>query len=94
MVDDESDVDVLFGETQYEGNRIIRRKAMSVPQSQKYPEGVKYRFHYGTLDGETLLRYDNSHSVHEKHEGENTEEIDYPGLAELYRRFINEVETK
>lgn len=94
MADDESDVEVLFDEIQYEGDRIVRRKAMSVPESSKHPEGIKYRFHYGTIDGETLLRYDNSHGVHERHEGESTEEIDYPGIAELHRRFSNEVETK
>ncbi len=94
MADDEPDVEVLEDEEQYEENRVIRRKVMSVPKSAKYPEGIKYRFHYGTLDGETLLRYDNSHGIHEKHKGENVEEIDYPGIAELYRRFSNEVETK
>lgn len=94
MAGDEPDVEVLFDETQYEANRVLRRKAMSVPRSSKYPEGIKYRFHYGTLNGETLLRYDNSHGVHEKHVGETTEEIDYPGIAELHRRFSNEVEKK
>jgi len=94
MVGDESAFEVLFDEIQYEANRIVRRKAMSVPKSSKHPEGITYRFHYGTLDGDTLLRYDNSHGVHEKHAGENVEEIDYPGIAELHRRFSREVEKK
>lgn len=90
----EDDVEVLEDEERYEGNRVIRRKVMEVPQSSKYPEGVKYRLHYGTLDGDTIIRYDNSHGIHEKHEGENTEEIEYPGMTELIRRFNKVTENK
>lgn len=91
MAGDESDIEVLLDETRYEADHVVRRKVMAVPESSKYPEGIKYRFHYGTLDGDTILRYDNSHGIHEKHVGENTEEIDYSGIAELHRRFITEV---
>jgi hypothetical protein len=72
--------------------RIINVRALSVPESEKFPEGIKYRFHYGTKAGETVLRYDNSHGVHERHTRETLDEIEYPGLATLYRRFRDEVE--
>ena len=34
----------------------------------EYPSGWKYRLHYGTVDGETLVRYDNSHEKQKGHE--------------------------
>lgn len=92
--DDESDVDVLLDQKRREDNRVIRRKVLEVPKSSKFPEGIKYRLHYGTFDGNTIIRYDNSHGTHERHEGENTEEIEYPGMTELIRRFNGEIEDK
>lgn len=64
---------------------------LRVPESEKFPEGIKYRLHYGTRDGDTILRYDNSHGVHEKHVGDEVEIIEYPGIAALYRRFLREL---
>lgn len=65
-------------------------KIMRVPQSDKYPEGVKYRMHYGHIGDEDdpIIRYDNSHGRHEKHTGDDVEEIEFPGLASLYDRFV------
>lgn len=72
--------------------RIIRVKIMEVPRSEKFPDRVKYRMHYGTKDGDTLLRYDNSHGVHERHTPTETEKIDFPGIATLYRMFRAEID--
>ncbi|MFC7156180.1 DUF6516 family protein [Halomarina halobia] len=60
-----------------------------VPKSEKFPEGIKYRLHYGYTDGEDdpIIRFDNSHGVHEKHVGDEVERIDFTGLARLYDRF-------
>lgn len=91
MTENESDVETLIDEERKENGRILRAKALSVPKSSEYPEGVKYRFHYGTFDGETLLRYDNSHGVHERHVGENVEEIAFTNVVELYRQFVDEI---
>jgi hypothetical protein len=88
------DVDVVLNrERETEDGQILRVKAMKVPESEKFPEGVKYRFHYGTKDGDTILRYDNSHGVHERHTPESLEEVDYPdgGIVELYDRFLTEI---
>lgn len=92
--DDGSDVTVLLDDNVQSENRVRDRTVLSVPKSSKFPEGVKYALHYGTRDGETIIRYDNAHGVHEKHEGENVEEIEYPGIGELNRRFLKEIEDK
>ena len=64
-----------------------------------YPCGWKYRLHFGTTEGTTLLRYDNSHERtkgHERHFTENgierTERIDFPGMDALLNRFYREIE--
>lgn len=75
-----------------EDGYVLRIKVLSVPESDSYPEGIKYRMHFGTIDGDTLLRYDNSHGVHERHSPEGIEEIDFPGFEVLYRRFKNEID--
>lgn len=93
MASDDVEV-VLDRERETEDGNVVRVKAMRVPESEEFPEGVKYRFHYGTLAGDTILRYDNSHGVHERHTEDDLEEIEYPdgGLVELYDRFLDEIE--
>jgi len=61
----------------------------------KYPCGYDYTLHYGTTDGETLLRYDNAHERskgHERHTRDDVTEITFPGMMELYERFCSEIE--
>ena len=63
----------------------------------KYPSGWDYALHFGTLDGETLLRYDNAHERtkgHERHTLEGVEEIEFPGMFDLLDRFQREVENQ
>ena len=65
-----------------------------VPESEAYPDGVRYSMHYGDYDGTTILRYDNAHGAtkgHERHTPEDAEEIDFPGWQELLQRFRQEV---
>lgn len=63
-----------------------------------YPSGWKYSLHYGTVDDETILRYDNAHERtkgHERHSGDDRdsrERIDFPGMYVLLRRFYREVD--
>ena len=38
-----------------------------------------------------ILRYDNHHGVHERHEGENVDKIEFPGAEQLLRRSIEEL---
>lgn len=65
---------------------------LRVPTSEKFPEGIKYAFHFGSSGSDDpILRYDNHHGVHERHEGEAVEEIPFPGYEQLLRRFIREL---
>lgn len=62
--------------------------------SADHPCGWKYSLHYGTQDGDTLLRYDNAHERtkgHERHTKEAVRIIDFPGMIELYNRFQVEI---
>jgi len=55
----------------FEDGTVLRVRVLAVPESEKFPDGVKYRLHYGTDSGETLVRYDNSHGDHERHTSED-----------------------
>ena len=71
--------------------------AWTVPETEAYPNGIKYSFQYMDADGNTLLRYDNAPyhldvGRHHRHppDGEPTP-LDYTGLADLVAAFQNEV---
>lgn len=71
---------------------------------EAYPSAWAYSLHYGTLepdpprtlDDGTIRRYDNAHEDtkgHELHVAPNPEpkQIDFPGMAALWRQFWNEI---
>ena len=71
--------------------------AWQVPESEEFPQGLKYSFQYINPDGDTLLRYDNSPyhrdiGRHHRHapDGEITP-LEFTGLAELIDDFQTEV---
>ena len=77
-----------------ESDRFVRITVRLVPESEAYPEGVKYSMHYGEYDGTTILRYDNAHGEtkgHERHTPEGTESIDFEGWRPLLEQFREEV---
>jgi len=88
---------LLFRERENFDDRYAEVKAWDVPQSDRYPDGVKYSFKYGEFDGDTVFRYDNfpDHpgvSHHHRHERDGSVEgIEFSGVAALYRRFKSEV---
>jgi hypothetical protein len=86
-VDD--DVTVVRDEyEQYTDGTVARVRVLQVPQSPTFEHGIKYAFHYDdAVADETIIRFDNHHGVHELHLGETTYEIDFPGLAALYRAW-------
>ncbi|GAA0272119.1 toxin-antitoxin system TumE family protein [Halobacterium noricense] len=44
----------------YADNTVARIRILDVPESDKFPEGVKYAFHYGEAGGDTpIIRFDN-----------------------------------
>ena len=72
--------------------------AWSVPESARFPEGVKYSMQYGeTETGDTIFRYDNfpdhpDAPPHHKHtESGDVTGVDFEGVRELYKRFREEV---
>lgn len=95
MAEGEADDTVLVIDTHLDlsGDRFARVMVRLVPESEAYPEEVKYSMHYGTYDGETILRYDNAHATkgHERHTPDGTEEVEFTGWRELVARFRNEV---
>ena len=76
--------------------RIVRIRVWRILGSDAYPSGVKYSFHYGDKEGNTILRYDSSHAVTKGHERRTASELDdeyeFPGdYRSFLRRFRNEV---
>lgn len=72
----------------YDDGQVARVRVLAVPVSERFPEGVKYAFHYGDADGEhPIIRFDNHHATHELHIGADTYDIDFPGLAALYEAW-------
>jgi hypothetical protein len=74
------------------GDHIVRIRVLSVPTSEQFPDGIKYAFHYGRKGAaEPILRYDNYHGLHERHEGTEVAVIEFPGYEQLLDRFIDEL---
>lgn len=84
---------VVIDETKVDYEKEIVREEFirRTDDIETYPSGWKYRLHYGTLDGETIVRYDNSHGEHERHPPEDGESIEFESMEELWKRFEKEV---
>ena len=89
---DDDSVTVPIDERRDVEDSVIRIRVLDVPESDKFPEGIKYTFHYGEKGGDTILRYDNHHGVHERHDSTGTDTIDFPGFEPLLRRFQREID--
>lgn len=83
------DVTVVRDEIEaYADGTVARIRILAVPTSERFPEGVKYAFHYGEASAnDPIIRFDNHHGPHELHLGPVTFEIEYPGLAPLYQAW-------
>ncbi|EMA31700.1 toxin-antitoxin system TumE family protein [Halobiforma nitratireducens] len=83
------DVTAVRDETEaYTDGTVARVRVLVVPESEKFPEGIKYAFHYGEAGADDpVIRFDNHHGVHELHLNAEVFEIDYPGLQALYRAW-------
>lgn len=79
------------------GDRYVEIRAFRVPESERYPEGIRYSMQYGNAAGETIIRYDNfpdhpGASRHHKHRADGgVEDVDFDGLHALFERFKSEV---
>lgn len=96
-MDGDDSATLLIRERENFDERYAEVEAWDVPESDRYPDGVKYSFQYGAFDGDTIVRYDNfpdhpDASHHHKHGADGTiESVDFEGLLALYRRFKAEV---
>jgi len=83
------DVTVLEDEIEaYADGTVARVRVLSVPTSDRFEEGMKYAYHYGEAGADDpIIRFDNHHGPHELHLGEQTFELDFFGLAKLYRAW-------
>lgn len=80
--------------TDYHEDGRVEAVTIRKTTDEMYPCGYDYSLHYGTLDGKTLLRYDNAHEStkgHERHTRDGVELIEFPGMIELYERFQEEI---
>jgi len=72
---------------------VLRVRVLAVNESEKFADGVKYRLHYGTEDGTTLVRYDNSHGDHDRHTPDGRDpDYEFPGYDAVQERFWADVE--
>lgn len=82
------DVSVLRDEIEVYADEVVTVRVLAVPSSGQFPDGIKYAFHYGNAGAEhPIIRYDNHHGIHELHIGEQTYEIDFPGLEAVYEAW-------
>lgn len=83
------DVVVLKDEVSaYDDGTVVRIRLMRVPSSDRFPEGVKYAFHYGQAGADhPIIRFDNHHGPHELHLGPETFEIEFLGFEALNECF-------
>lgn len=72
----------------YSDGTVARVRVRSVPPSDRFPEGVKYAFHYGVAGAaEPIVRFDNHHGHDELHVGATTYDLDDVRLQECYRAW-------
>ncbi|KZN24199.1 hypothetical protein A4G99_07085 [Haladaptatus sp. R4] len=80
-------------ETSREGPFITHIRVRKTNDS-KYPCGWDYALHFGTVEGTTLVRYDNAHERtkgHERHSCDGITRIEFPGMYALVERFERDV---
>lgn len=97
MGEEESDATLLVKTRQNFGETYAEVRVWDVPRSERYPEGIRYSMQYGTVDGTTILRYDNfpdhpDAATHHKHlDDRRVVDVEFRGWKALFRRFKAEV---
>lgn len=82
----------------YDDDTRYVRIATSVPPSEAYQEGIKYRFPYMDEEGRTLLRYDNfpGHPEVERHHYHTPEgvfdDLEYSNLRSHVEQFFESID--
>jgi len=80
---------VLEDEIQvYDDGTVALVRVLGVPESDQYPDGVKYAFHYGVAGAEdSIIRFDNHHGTHELHVAGQVFELEFARLQPLYQAW-------
>lgn len=90
------DTTLIEDRTDYEDGMVEAVTIRMTPSDTSHPCGWKYSLHFGAVNAdEPVLRYDNAHELskgHERHTADGVEIIDFPGMEELYDRFLREVD--
>lgn len=83
----DDDVTVVRDEIEaYDDGTVARVRVLTVPTSDRFPEGIKYAFHYGKAGADDpIVRFDNHHGPHELHVAATTYEFDFQNLETVYR---------
>lgn len=83
------DVRVLRDETEaYSDGTVARVRLLAVPESERFPDGIKYSFHYGVAGAaDPIVRFDNHHGPDELHLATATFELEDVELAACYRAW-------
>lgn len=91
--EDDRDAARLFEDhVEFGDGTSVHVVAWDVPESHAYPDGVHYRFHFGSPEG-TIIRYDNAHAGrHERHNPDGSvDDVEFTDVGNHYLRFRDEV---
>jgi hypothetical protein len=86
---DSDHAEQLFDRTlEFNDGTALHAVAWDVPADEAYPDGVHYRFHFGSPT-RTIIRYDNAHDGrHERHNPDGTVEgSTFPGSSNFMTGF-------
>lgn len=72
---------------------VCRMIIWALPKpSEERPHGLKYRLHFGTMDGETYVRYDNEQGKGDhRHYGNHEEPCIFSTYEKLISDFLSDV---
>lgn len=91
---EDDDTELIEDYEDYEGG-MVESVTIRTTTDSTYDSGWKYSLHFGDIDGNAVVRYDNSHEDskgHERHTADGVEIIDFPGMKTLKQRFDREVD--
>ena len=88
------DVELLsYFKEEYDDGTLVEAVVWKVPKDKERPHGLKYRLHFGKLDGTCITRYDNEKGKgNHRHVGNKEESYKFISLDKLLADFRADVE--
>ena len=78
---------------EYDDNTFVEAVVWKVPKDKERPHGLKYRLHFGKLDGTCITRYDNEKGKgNHRHVGNKEESYKFISLDKLLTDFRSDIE--